>query len=82
MSSRWVLVEIEDLPAYRQVGLFCAFQQYPGVVRVTDLQAITRETLDRWPTRGARASEEASWSQGELSRGLPRPRSTARTSVG
>jgi hypothetical protein len=49
MTSRWVLVEIEEeLPAYRQVGLFCAFQQYPGVVRVTDLQAITRETLDRW----------------------------------
>jgi hypothetical protein len=47
MSSRWVLVELEEeLPAYRQVGLFCAFQQLPGVVSVTDLEAISQTTLD------------------------------------
>jgi hypothetical protein len=42
-----VLVELEEeLPAYRQVGLFCAFQQLPGVVSVTDLEAISQTTLD------------------------------------
>lgn len=47
MSGRWVLVELEEeLPAYRQVGLFCAFQQLPGVVSVTDLAAISQTTLD------------------------------------
>jgi hypothetical protein len=45
--TRWVLVELEEeLPAYRQVGLFCAFQQLPGVVSVTDLAAISQTTLD------------------------------------
>ncbi len=45
--SRWVLVELEEeLPAYRQVGLFCAFQQLPGVVSVTDLEAISQTTLE------------------------------------
>jgi hypothetical protein len=45
--TRWVLVELEEeLPAYRQVGLFCAFQQLPGVVRVTDLESISQTTLD------------------------------------
>jgi hypothetical protein len=49
MSSRWVLVELEEeLPAYRQVGLFCAFQQLPGVVSVTDLEAISAETLESY----------------------------------
>jgi hypothetical protein len=28
------------------VGLFCAFQQLPGVVSVTDLAAISQTTLD------------------------------------
>jgi hypothetical protein len=44
--TRWVLVELEELPAYRQVGLFCAFQQLPGVVSVTDLAAISQMTLE------------------------------------
>jgi hypothetical protein len=47
MSGRWVLVELEeDLPAYRQVGLFYAFKLLPGVVSVTDLESISAETLD------------------------------------
>jgi hypothetical protein len=45
--TRWVLVELEEeLPAYRQVGLFYAFQQLPGVVSVTDLEAISQATLE------------------------------------
>jgi hypothetical protein len=47
--TRWVLVELEEeLPAYRQVGLFCAFQQLPGVVSVTDLAAISQDTLESY----------------------------------
>jgi hypothetical protein len=47
--TRWVLVELEEeLPAYRQVGLFCAFQQLPGVVSVTDLEAISQTTLESY----------------------------------
>lgn len=47
--SRFLLVEIEDgLPAYRHVGLFHALRLHAGVRSVTDLEAISAETLESY----------------------------------
>jgi hypothetical protein len=46
-DGRFLVVRLEkDLHPSRVVGIFCAFRQIPGVVSVTDLSAISAETLD------------------------------------
>lgn len=46
-GARFLVVQVEGgLHESRYVGLFHAFRQYPGVVSVTDLDAISRKTLD------------------------------------
>jgi hypothetical protein len=49
--SRWLLVELdEDLAAHLTTpnGVFASIKVVSGVVRVVDLSAISRETLDVW----------------------------------
>lgn len=45
--SRFILVEIEpELPQYRRRGIWCAVKQIPGVHSLTDLTAVSQNTLD------------------------------------
>lgn len=47
MSSRFLLVELDGgLAESRYVGLFHAIRLHVGVHAVTDLEAISQETLD------------------------------------
>ncbi len=46
-DDRFLVVRLErGLHQSRHVGIFCAIQQIPGVVSVTDLSMISATTLD------------------------------------
>jgi DNA-binding phage protein len=56
-AGQFLVVRLEaDLPTYRVNGLVMAIRQHPGIASVTDLAAISRETLDRLllPTAAAK----------------------------
>lgn len=45
--GRTLLVQLDpSLDRSRRVGLWCAIKSCPGVVSITDMAAISRETLD------------------------------------
>lgn len=45
--TRFLVIELESgLHSSREVGIFHAVRQVPGVVSVTDLSAISQTTLD------------------------------------